>query len=274
MSSVNQKRQKMQTITALIVAGLSTLFVGCGNGAPVVPPFGVGAGLGGMVGAGGCSPLPLTGGYAGAYGTALSITFNGGAYQVTSIQLQGGMLPYQGVVSQLGFGVTAGGALAVPPVAGYNSYVGNSADGTLQMSIINNYAGGVYPGMYPGSAAPGMYGPSYGTGYGTGNVQVSGSVVMSPTAVSDLMNQAYLSSGYGTGYGTGYAPMPYSPYPNTGYPYGGTPYGSPYGTPYAAPQACISGIGLDLSIYPGQQRVYNDVYVFLNNTNHGIKLVF
>jgi hypothetical protein len=259
-----EKRRK-QSVTALIVAGLSFLFVGCGGGVPIapVPGLGLGGGLGGMVGAGGCMPIPMmnTGMY-GSYGSTLTITFQGAAIQPDSIALQAGMLPGMGPITQLSYGVVPGGAMTVPQMLGTNSYVGTSGDGTIQLSLMNNM------GMYPGTQYPGMYPTTgYPTGYGMGNTQINGSIVLSSLASQDLMNQAMLMSGGGYGY--------QMPYP-TQYPYPGTQYPGMYPQPGIMPmaQACISGVGLDLSLYNGMQRVYRDVYVMINNTTHGIKLVF
>jgi hypothetical protein len=254
--------------TALAIAGVSAVLVGCGssnNTVPAVLPGSTIPGIGGLPGGGGCVPITQP------------IPFTGQNIYFSYSSIVGGYVP--GASQPIGQ-VVIGGA-----VAG-GQFTRDAVDMYIAMNVIPAQMtyGGQYPPGYPGSIYPGgaqypTVPPGYqypttsgipgynqyaGFGQTPGAANVQGMIQIKPATQQEIMLQ--FGGGYG-GYGTipGVPGQPgYPSYP--GYPTTGVPgqYPGAYGQ-----VPCVSSVAFNLGNYDG--ILYGGfVWLYLNGTQHGV----
>jgi hypothetical protein len=157
--------------------------------------------------------------------------------------IRGGQIPGGMTFGQmLQGGITSGGP-----------YQRSGVDGVISLNIIPNtatYPGGYYPGPYQGSY-PGTT-PSYQGPATTANL--TGYVSISQVTQQDIL--ATFGGTYGGTYG------------------GITPYPGTMPQPYSPTNVpCVTGIAIDVGHY--NNIIYGgNVYLYLNNTQHGYALYF
>ncbi|MEK6578891.1 MAG: hypothetical protein AABZ55_06665 [Bdellovibrionota bacterium] len=239
---------------ALAVATAVTIS-GCGtnNGAPL--PGGYGSpGMPGYPGYGGGGCLPVN----------MPIGFTASGVQMSSIYWNAGMVPGY---APSGTVVIGGGAVTQPPVyGGVGQLQGAGISGSVTISVNSGQYG--QPQPYPGQPYPQTY------PYGGGMTTMTGTVSISQIEQQSIMYEAQ-SGAYGgyNPYGTGY---PTTGYPTT-QPYPGTYPGSvPMpGMPQSG-MVCVSNIAIgNAHVYgSGLPNLAADVYLYMNNTQHGHVLHF
>ncbi|MEK6704651.1 MAG: hypothetical protein AABZ06_02590 [Bdellovibrionota bacterium] len=238
MNSANKKRIAIAAAITSLIA-----LTGCGKNSDTPPPVGsVPAPLPGSLG---CvpinAPIPFT---------ATNIYFSG-------VSIVGGQVPGS---SQMGQIIIGGGIEGGP-------YQRNGVDGTISMNVVptnttntwnypGTYPGGTYPGgSYPGGTYPGSYPGLQPTVQAPSAANATGFVSIAPMTQQDIMWK------FGNGQFNG-QPGYYNPlYPSMPQP--------------VAPQtqACVSGIALNVGHYYNTIHSGN-VYLYLNNTQHGYVLYF
>jgi hypothetical protein len=242
----------------LAIAALAILS-GCGSNpqspAPAVAPAPAAAAPGAGI-PGGCVPL----------NAASSIGFTATGVNFFNNRVQAGFLKPTGQtvgMVTLTPGIAGQPVAMVPYGAGY-SYTGmNLYSGTQITLSMQGGAGAGYNPYYPTPAMP----TAPGAGAATGTISLGA------TFVQGLMQRAFEISAGGAAGGAGWFPG----VPSYGYP---APYPQQPGVANPALQnACLSGIGIDLSAtlmgYSTSGRLINgSVYFYLNGTQSGLALDF
>ena len=254
MSSANSKRVPKLILAAIVVTSLA-IFTGCGKTEPPPgPPPGVGGGVpvpGPIPGIGCISPNGPIGFTATnihyvpwAEIVAGQIPPNGGSALFTRFAGQS-----QGQVS-----VQPGVAYPAQNPYAYNPYGGNSLQGM-------GYTGSISINVTPQNSTP-NYNNSLGGYYGSDLANATGVITPNPSYV----NPSYMnpSQGYPQGYPS-YPSYPgYQSYPG---------YLPMQPTQPVTPQGCVTGVAIALNI-SGGTLFSGNVYLYLNNTGHGIVLEF
>lgn len=187
-------------------------------------------------------PAPLPGVGGGCVPISSQIPFTGTGIFFDGDVIRGGAIPYGVATGQM---VIGGGITGGP-------YQRTGVDGTISMNIIPNSVPAAAPGAYP------VY-PPVGIPGGAGNANANGYLQISSVTQQDIYYQCQ-QGGYCAGY-TGTYPGTYPP---------GT---LPMPTTPTAIQMCVSGIAIEA--FQSKNQIYNgNVYLYLNNTQHGYKLFF
>lgn len=206
-------------------------------------PFLTGCGSGSGSGA-------LPPGYGGVVPGSTSAIGCVGLTTPIGMQINGMSVDYSGnfVAGTLPLGGMSAGSVvmtgATNPIGG-QTYGSQGVSGTIQMQIGNAYGYNPYQQQYPYQQYPQQYPQQYGVGgYATGMIQIS--QIMAQQIAMSVQSMPGI---YPTQYPGQY---PYQQYPGMG-------YGQP----------CISGIAMRGSIYPNVGGMRAEVYLYMNNTNHG-----
>jgi hypothetical protein len=173
------------------------------------------------------------------------IGFTGTGIYVDYANIVGGQIPYGQRIGSMG--------LAIPTSGPYQA---SGVDGSLTMSLapINGPAPSIYPGYPQYSFCGGTQNCNFLPGQGPGSANIAGSITISPQTQQEI--NMYFGNGY-NGFQNGFyypgqiAPAP-APAPST---------------------VCVSGIAMDIGHW--DNRVYGgNIYLYLNNTQHGFILNF
>ena len=232
---------KNRRIAAIAVAAGLLALTGCGSRSDASNPYGPIGGIpGGVIG--GCIPINS------------QIGFTGTNAYFDAYNIRGGVIPGSN---------QALGQMSVTTAAAGGPYQRQGSDGTISMNVVPQ--GGINTGYNTG------YNPGYNTGYPyypqnpypnpymqpAGGASVTGFIALSPLVQGDI------SMRFGNGMvGTGYA-----------YPYTQPGVVNPYAPPIA--NVCVSGIAIDIGhTYQGYTLYGGQVYLYMNNTQHGYVLYF
>lgn len=249
--------------TALAIAGVSAVLVGCGssnNTTPAVIPGTTVPTAGGVLPGGG-SCAPITG----------PIPFTGQGIYFSYTSIVGGYVP--GSAQPIGQVVVGGAATG-------GQFSRNAVDVNISMNVIpaGMSYGGTYPPGYPNSIYPGTIPTGYqypttsgitgypgyaGFGQSPGTASVQGVLTINPADQQAIMLQ-FGSGSYGTipGYPGTYPGSNPGTYPST-YP-GAYPGTGAYGQ-----VPCVSGVAFNLGNYNGI-LFGGYVWLYLNGTQHGV----
>lgn len=232
---------------------------GCGtsNNGPIPGGFGA-PGMPGYPGFGGGGCLPVN----------MPIGFTGSGIPMNSTYFNAGMIP--GYPQPFGSMIIGGAAAPQPVYGGMGQIQGSGIDGTINISVQMGQYGQPYPTTgYPTTGYPTTGYPSYGGSLAT----LTGTLSISP------IQQQQIMTAFG-GYAGGYNPYG-TAYP-TGYPTTGYPTTQPYPGTMPMPgmpnngMICASGIAIgNAHVYSsGLPNLAADVYIYMNNTQHGYTLRF
>lgn len=234
------------TKTALIAALGLAFLSGCGSGSGSSPSL-IPGGSSSLL-PGGCVPVPYPNGYSAV---PVNVGFSGQSIYLDTYNLVGGQLPppptdmwpnkVEGQVVIGQGGANGGGAMGSMVMST------SSMDGNLNMTVMPlgyQQQGQIpqqqyYPQYYPQNTAQTKRANVMGT------LQISGSVAQ----------EIYLTLGI--------------PLYNNNYQYPGQ---NLYPQQQQQSQACISGVAFNMGYQVN--RPYGALYIYLNNTSHGLSLLF
>ena len=236
-------------LVATFAATALTVLSGCGATDSTV----IGTGNTGVTGANGAC-IPLTG--------QIPFTINGG--QIYNRKLQVGLIPpsQQMIWNNAGNGQSVGTVITGGAISQNSNLVGQGVDGQLVLGLTQTNNNTAANNTNPYNALGGYYDNSVMTVNGTGYLQIA------PATRADIAYQVTtgaiqipgLAGTTNTGLNAGY--NAYNPYANTT-------------TLINESQICVSGIAISINIYQDWQSLYlGDVFLYLNNTQHGYILQF
>ena len=276
------------TLAAIALAFASMpILTGCGQGPVAPPPPGCSGGQ--CVGG---APVCLQG---VSQQTCLScivdignmnipLTINGASYQPANQSVSAGQIPAGTGLSFSVPGGTAGGfgqILLSGGGGGYTAPIATPIGGTggsVQVQGFDYRYGGIQMQMQSSVACtppqPGSYGAyssncnMYGLPYQAAQMSGSGQLQLNSIALQDIYNVA-MQLQYGTNF-QGYAPT----YGQTNYwPQQPGAYQQPV-APQGAAQVCITAAAFYVAVAAGTSNVvaYGDVFLYVNNSQHGIRM--
>jgi hypothetical protein len=241
------KPQIQRKIALALALAASAVLTGCGsNSGSAVPGVAVPAiAVGGVYSSVGGACVPIT--------TPIGFTVSGmSAYTVDA---QGDAEYTLGTIPG-GQPAGSGSLYAGPPPSSVSSqtFTSQGVSGSFEIQVAN-------------TAGVTTYGTPY-SGYTGTNLTGAGEITISPTLQSQIADYVQL---YGVSTTTTTAPFPtYGGY--SGSPYGGTGYN--YSGSYNPASVCVSGIAIQGYLYAQDLGANAQIYLYLNNTQHGYILQF